>query len=558
MMMDNLKRLRPLPIKTKIKLFRKVGGHPKTIELLNGWLATGRIDSLLDDSQLDGLLTRQWEDYFLRDLLAQLPPQERQRLSRLAIFQAELSDAALAYAEIDVPMVGRWLDLSLLQREAGGAAPQIPPQLAAMLDMLPPAERAKLTGAPPRHSVHPVVAEYLLGQASAAERRELHRWAAAFYGEYFVQIARDHAARTNQNWTDEHIEWFARDRRGVVGQLVAQTNDMGQAQGGMARALDWQRHLFAAGEVDAAGEIVTATWDILARWGERDRAKGLLRRSIASLAGDEHGFAKAAAQGNLATLLQQEGKLDEALATYQDVYETFAALDAKQQMAVALTQMATIYRMQGEIDKSIEHEERSMVLEKERGNKEGQAITLHQLSILYHMKEEYETALARSQAAEVLARKVENQAFVAATLHQQGLIYNRMARAADGDQAGEYGETAVSRFQSSIDIERRIGNESGAADTLGELGKLLRDAGQMDEAIAAFNEALAIARKLNEPVKVAIRLEFLGSVHERQGQYAAALSKFREALALFQQYAPHDVAITQSNIARVQAKMGRA
>ena len=72
-------------------------------------------------------------------------------------------------------------------------------------------------------------------------------------------------------------------------------------------------------------------------------------------------------------------------------------------------------------------------------------------------------------------------------------------------------------------------------DTLGELGKLLRDAGQMNEAINAFNEALAIYRKIGDPVKSAIAIEFLGSVHERQGQYAAALAKYQEALAL-QQY----------------------
>ena len=72
-------------------------------------------------------------------------------------------------------------------------------------------------------------------------------------------------------------------------------------------------HLFAAGEYEAAGEIVTAVYDILARWGERDRAKALLRGSIDTLEGGN----KAVAQGNLATLLKDEGKLAEALATYE-------------------------------------------------------------------------------------------------------------------------------------------------------------------------------------------------------------------------------------------------
>ena len=71
----------------------------------------------------------------------------------------------------------------------------------------------------------------------------------------------------------------------------------------------------------------------------------------------------------------------------------------------------------------------------------------------------------------------------------------------------------------SLAISRRIGNEAGAANSLGELGKLLMDAGQMREAIAAFNEYVEIQQRSNNPVKLGIGLECLGSVHERQGQY---------------------------------------
>lgn len=558
MMMDNLSRLKGLPIKEKIKLYKKVGGHPKTIELLNGWLATGTVSNLLDDAALDGLLTQEWEDYFLRDLLAQLPAEERNRLNRLAIFQAELSEEALDYAEIGGGMVNRWLDLSLLQKE-GGSAPQLPPHLAGLLEMLPPAERARLTGGTARYSVHPVVADYLLGQTSEVEQQELHRWAATFYGKPFVQIARQ-MVRPGMTVSEENIEQFARSDQGIVGQLVKQTHDMGQARGAVARALVWQRHLFAAGAVDAADDIVNATWSTLSRWGERDRAKGLLRRSIDSLEGDDPIRAgnRAVARMNLATMLMEEGKLDEALATYQAVYETFATLKGIQQMAAVLGQMGAVYQNMGKLDEAIEQYDQAYDIFKELGMEADQAIDLHQLSMLYRKKGDYGTALARSEAAEALTRKVGNQALVAVTLHEQGIIYNQMALAVEGEEAKGYRETAVARFQASLDINRRIGNESGAAGTLGELGKILQAAGQMAEAIAYTSEALAIVTKMNDPAKMAIGLEQLGSIHERQGQYAAALAKYQEALALFQQYAPHDLAITQNNIARVQAKMGSA
>jgi hypothetical protein len=66
MLMDNLPRLRQEPLQTKIVLMKKVGGHPKSIELLQGWLASGRVTDLLNDPRLDGLLAQQWEEYFLR------------------------------------------------------------------------------------------------------------------------------------------------------------------------------------------------------------------------------------------------------------------------------------------------------------------------------------------------------------------------------------------------------------------------------------------------------------------------------------------------------------
>ena len=532
-----------------------MGGHPKTIELLNGWLKDGSVSDLLDDSRLDGLLTRQWEDYFLKQLLARLTAAERAALTRLSIFQTRLGEDELAYAGVDAAQTARWLDLSLLQRQRGEAQP-LPPQMATLLEMLPPAEQAKVqaqTQAPDSYTVHPVVADYLLAQTAADERASLHRWAAVFYGQPFVQMARDHIARSGQSATDEQIEWLARDRDGVVGQMVARTDDMAQARGAMARALDWQRHLFAAGEVDAADEIVIAVYDILARWGERDRAKGLLRRSIDSL----DGFGKAVAQGNLATLLLDEGKLAEALAIYEELYETFAVLDAKHQMATALGQMGLILQSMGRFDDGIESSEKAHAISKELENEDMQAMSLHQLSILYHQKEDYTTALAHSQTAEVLARKLNNDQFLAVMLHEQGLIYNRMANAVDSDAArAGHRQQAAERFQDSLAIRHRIGDEAGTGDALGELGKLLKDAGQMNEAIAAFNEALATYRKLGEPVKTGSVLEFLGSVHERQGQYAAALAKYREALALLQQYgSPQQIAIEQNLIAGVLAKM---
>ena len=74
--------------------------------------------------------------------------------------------------------------------------------------------------------------------------------------------------------TEEQIGALARGRAGVVGTWAHQTEDLAPARWAVERALAWGSHLFQAGAFDAAGEIVNAVYGVLARWGQRDHAKG--------------------------------------------------------------------------------------------------------------------------------------------------------------------------------------------------------------------------------------------------------------------------------------------
>jgi tetratricopeptide (TPR) repeat protein len=524
LLMNELPRLASEPLDDKLAVYQRVGGHPKTIELLDGWLSDGRrLRALLDDPALGEKLAEEWERYFLDDLLGRLSPAEREALTVLSILEEPFwwemaRDLLEGYWVLDIDLLTRLLDLSLIQfhhTDDDGDA---------------------------WYATHPVVREYLLGRLEPEGRRALHARAATFYGAPFVEVARQAVAQSGQTATDERIEGLARGRQGVVGAWSRQTQDMDHARWAVARALAWQSHLFQAGQFDAADDIVNAVCDVLDRWGQRDQAKALLRRSIETLEGPN----RAVAQGNLATMLQDEGRLAEAMAVYQQVYETFAALDARQQMAAALAQMSSVYMDMGEYDQAIEKQEASLQIRREIKDEEGQAISLHQLSILYRMKEDYPTALARSREAEELNRKLGRQVGIASNLHEQGLIFNRMDRPDD----------AFDRFRESLEIKRRIGNESGAADSLGELGKLLRDAGQIREAIATFSGASEIYRRLGSP-KIAAILAFLGNIHEQQNEYAAALEKYQQALVIDEQYgSPRDIEIGRRDIARVREKMG--
>ncbi|MFQ6093564.1 MAG: tetratricopeptide repeat protein, partial [bacterium] len=112
-------------------------------------------------------------------------------------------------------------------------------------------------------------------------------------------------------------------------------------------------------------------------------------------------------------------------------------------------------------------------------------------------------------------------------------------------------------FTEALNIAEQIGDKAGQADSLGEIGKLLRNTGQFKEALDCFQRILNMHRELTDPVKVAIDLENIGLVFEEQGHYQESLIKYQEALQLEKQYniPPEDIAITERNIARVKARM---
>ena len=535
MFMNNLPRLSQEPLADKLAAFDRIGGHPKTIELLEGWLAPSppsplqggegrRLRTLLDDPATATRLAEQWEGYFLGELLGRLTADERRALEAVSVFQGPFwwqmvewmlpSPVARATGEgPGVRALSRFHDLSLVQLEG--------------IDKDGDAW----------YTLHPVVREYLWGRLSAAEQERLHLRAAAWYRE---QILGPYREQLKGHLTPENESEVA---AAVLYQLASQTQDMARARWAVATGLLWRGHLFAARRWEEAGDIVTHLWMVLNRWGQRDLAKSLLRESIAQ----QEGYGKAVAQGNVASLLMDEGRLDEVLATYEEVYHTFEELGKKRDMAVALGQISSVYMDKGDYARAIERQQASLNIQQEIGDEEGQASSLHQLSGLYlYYKEDYVQALATSRQAEGLNRKLGLESGIAANLHAQGLILNRMDKPAE----------AFARFQESLGISRRIGNEAGAADNLGEIGKLLRNTGRMAETIAAFTECLDVHRRLNNPAKMGIDLENLGSVHELQGEYAAALEKYEQARQLYVQYWPPGLQYSiEQRIARVRTKM---
>ena len=331
----------------------------------------------------------------------------------------------------------------------------------------------------------------------------------------------------------------------IAMKMLAQRGMREQADAMTASLLEIHHHLFEAEEYEEAGVIVTATAEhLLTQGGLRELLKELLKKSIDSL----EGVSKYVAMGNLATLLNMDGRWQMALDIHQECLEFFRSIDdAKSLVAEDISQQAQIYQQRGEYKQALSLEQEGLALNEEIGNKKGMGISHYRIAQLLFSMERYDEAQKQGKKALELNKALGNQVGIAKDLHLIGLTLNALNRPKE----------AFEHFSKSLAIAEQIGDEASQAGSLSEIGKLqLAIARQFGKALDCFQQALDINKARGDPVNVAISLEQIGFVFEVQGYYEEALIKFQEALQLKRQYgSPQDISLTERNIARVKRQM---
>jgi len=391
----------------------------------------------------------------------------------------------------------------------------------------------------PSYQVHPVVRGYVESKLGAEKMRGYHLRAVEFYvgqhEDYLLQFLE------LNNLTNVPRSEYPK-RLAQIAKLATQQGHTQFAQTLTESLLEMHHHLFAAIEYERADDLVESLYPFLHLAGRREVVKALLSQSVASL----EGLNKYVAKGNLATILNDEGKWQEALVTYQECFDYFASIDAKLQMTDVISQQAQIYQNRGEYEKALELEHQTMAVYEEAKNNRDIAATHYRIAQLLFLMNRYDEALVASEQVLAKVRAINYQYGIAKCLHQLGLALNQLNRP----------QEAFARFQESLEIQEKIGNRNEQADTLGAMGQLFQQGGDLKSALRYLHKAIEIVRELGNPIKLAIALEDYGHIFEQQGHFSEALEKYQEALRLAQQYSsPQHIAHIENHIARVKGKM---
>jgi tetratricopeptide (TPR) repeat protein len=99
---------------------------------------------------------------------------------------------------------------------------------------------------------------------------------------------------------------------------------------------------------------------------------------------------------------------------------------------------------------------------------------------------------------------------------------------------GDYAR-ARTILREATEIFEELGDRSGAAWSINQLGDIARDQGETDAARNMYERALSTFREAGDRWGTARSLADLGHLYCEHGQYEAARGAYREALAVFAQ-----------------------
>ena len=537
------------------RIWRLVGGHPRSLEYLDALLSTGRgrypditvrlhdamvarlgaddADALLGaertlDAALAEVAVVAADDVLLPRLVGSLVPPARRLLVAASVFREPVDVHGLAFqvGQADegagsVPDRGAAMARvdEILGRE--GIATDGPIDVGALpaalrVELAPHLAELYRLPTPPRRlpdgfgaSASACVATTLVGVEGLAgdEKFFVHRWTASELERLSAQPAQAgelaQAHRRAAEYWQWRVEVWPQDRAGDVHDL-----------------LEARHHLLAVDDVEGAGAVTEDVCIQLDGWGAWDQEEALVYDTLRRL--PESSDRRWAWIHQLGILAQARGAYDEAEARYRQSLEINERLGNLAGMATSYHQLGTLAQDRGDYDEAEARYRQSLEIDERLGNPAGMAASYHQLGFLAQRRGDYDEAEARYRQSLEIKERLGNLAGMAATYHQLGTL---------AQDRGDYDE-AEARYRQSLEINERLSNLADLAASYGQLGTLAQARGDYDDAEARYRQSLEITERLGNLAGMAAGYHQLGMLAQRRGDYDAAEARYRQSLEI--------------------------
>ena len=489
------------------ELWASIGGHPRTLEMLDALLGHGQgrlthiergLKRRLKKTLPDGVDVACWldrprdldvsvaeavtlaaNDVLLPQLLDLLSPKAKRLLMGLSLFRRPVERPAAIF------VLGTFTERNAAEDEANGAtdppfATDLP--IDDLLDEL--VSTTLLTrlqiadGSSPQWFVH-------RWTASAMERQEESA------AEFTEEDDADRHRRAAAYWM-WHYRTATQNREADVDDLM-----------------ECYAHFDEAGDVEQSDNAAQGAASILDRIGRWDDEWKLINRQLQNPRLSK--ARQAIWHHQLGVLVQRRGDYDAAHKLYEQSLTIFEELGDRAGMAITHHNLGILAQARGDYDTARTQYQRALTIFEELGDRAGMANTHGQLGILAQARGDYDTARTQYQRALTIKEELGDRAGMANTHHNLGIL---------AQARGDY-DTARHLYQRALTIKEELGDRAGMANTYSQLGILAQDQDDYDTAHTQYQRALTIFEELGNRVGMANTYSQLGILAQDQNNFSA-------------------------------------
>ena len=310
------------------------------------------------------------------------------------------------------------------------------------------------------------------------------------------------------------------------------------------------------------------SWEL--QYDSADQAYAYAEKAL-ELAKDTYKYGQAEAYKCMASVHDNLGEYEEALAKYDTATTIFAAIGERQaaayvyyligavkinqgdynkaleylffhlsaveeyndtaRIAAAYVNIGLAYGLRGDSTKELEYYKK--VLEIEKWNGDYAATALNNMGITYLEQQKYDSAYRYLNEAYEMPNRDKSIFTEAILLRNLGSVNMHLG----------YLLKASSYIYQALEMQEKSGDQKNLVLTLIELGKLNEKLGKIDLAILETQKAYTIARKIGDKFGIRNSSQYLHSLYAKKGDY-------RQAYSFHQQYKAYDDSISNEDKAR--------
>ncbi|HET9625713.1 MAG TPA: tetratricopeptide repeat protein [Kofleriaceae bacterium] len=278
-----------------------------------------------------------------------------------------------------------------------------------------------------------------------------------------------------------------------------------------------------------------------------DEARALYDKGLAML-GENDAPARLDALHNLGDVLEQSGRLEEAMQCFADMLQLAWRYDNLAKAGAAYSRLARGMRRLGKYDLAMEHLRRAHALFEQSRDDRGIASTLDDMGRVNWLRGAFSHALDFHRQALTIRRALGDRRSIALSLANIGRVHH---------DTGNF-KAAIGQFREALDLRRDIGDLVGIVQSLCDLGGVHGEDGNHPLALELLGEAHRMALEIGDKLALAEVLSRTGEVLSALGRGEEAVRELSEAKGIAGALGDRvALATAHQRLAHVQLQLGQ-